>query len=201
MRKRIGKLFSIVFSTEMITCLALLIAMQVVFGSLFQVQWTDKKQFNLGFLPIAVAGAVFGPAPAMIVGALGDVIGTLLFPQGAYFWGFTVTQALVGFIYGLLLYERKLRLRRVGLCCAIISCLYLFLNSYWIHLVYGPDYRVYIAIRWWMYLVETPVAATVVYYVLVLLRRHRLPILAKWTFGDGKETGEAADQKEGEGEG
>jgi len=195
--KRMKKLFSVKFSTEILTCLALFVAMQVVLGSLAQVQWTDKKQFNLGFLPIAIAGAVFGPTPAMIVGALGDVIGTFLFPQGAYFWGFTISQALVGLIYGLFLYQYKLSLRRTVLCCVMVSCLYLFLNSYWIHLLYGPDYQVYIAVRWWMYLVETPVSVTIIYYVRILLNKHRLPILAKWTFQSHQEKDGGADQKEG----
>ena len=71
-----------VFAVENITVTAMLIACQVVLGNLLQVPMLGK-QYNFGFVPIALAGALMGPIPAAIVGGLGDLIGAHLF-QYAY---------------------------------------------------------------------------------------------------------------------
>ena len=71
-----------VFSVEHITVTAMLVACQVVLGNLLQVPMLGK-QYNFGFVPIALAGALMGPVPAMIVGGLGDLLGAHLFPVGA----------------------------------------------------------------------------------------------------------------------
>ena len=90
------------FSTERLVLLALMVALQVVMGKIIQINLVSKE-FNLGFLPIAAAGALMGPAAGAVVGALGDLIGSLLFPTGAYFPGFTLTSALVGLVFSLIL--------------------------------------------------------------------------------------------------
>ena len=63
-----------------------LIALQVVLGNLVQIAMLTK-QMNFGFLPIAVGGYLFGPVGGLLVAALGDVVGTVLFGTGAYFPG------------------------------------------------------------------------------------------------------------------
>ncbi len=42
----------------------------------------------------------------MLVNVLGDLIGALLFPIGPFFVGYTITTAIAGLIYGLLLYKK-----------------------------------------------------------------------------------------------
>ena len=97
MQKNKGK-----FQVETITFTALLVALQVVLGNVLQIPLMEK-QYNFGFLPIAIAGALLGAPAAMIVGGLGDFLGAHLFPQGAYFPGFTLTNVLVGLVCGLVL--------------------------------------------------------------------------------------------------
>ena len=50
-------------SVEVITVTAMLVACQVVLGNLLQVPMLGK-QYNFGFVPIALAGALMGPIPA-----------------------------------------------------------------------------------------------------------------------------------------
>ena len=77
MQKNKGK-----FQVETITFTALLVALQVVLGNILQIPLMEK-QYNFGFLPIAIAGALLGAPAAMIVGGLVDFLGAHLFPQGA----------------------------------------------------------------------------------------------------------------------
>ena len=63
--------------------------------------WNMRVGF--AFIALAVAGMLYGPLPAGMVGAAGDVLGMLLFPTGPYFPGFTLTAFLTGAVYGIFL--------------------------------------------------------------------------------------------------
>lgn len=147
-----------------LVCCALLIALQVVLSRWLSFQtWNLKIGFS--FVPVVLAARLFGPVQAMLVYGIGDVVGTLLFPVGAYFPGFTVSAMLSGLIYGLFLYKKNgsyvffgkknvtatkkseiLRLSgAVGLIQLICS---FFLNSLWISIAYGAPFTAQLATRW-----------------------------------------------------
>ena len=163
-------------SPEIIAYTALLVALQVVLGNALQIPLTFK-QFHIGFLPIAAAGALLGPIPAMIVGGLGDFFGAHLFPAGAYFFGFTVSNMLVGLLYALLLYRQKPCVwRAIGASLAVAVC-YLFLNSYWLSILYASRaYWGWVGARWWTYLIEIPLASALIYFTLRGLGKVKLPV-------------------------
>ena len=96
--------------------------------------------FGFSFVPIVVAAILYGPIAAGIVGALGDFIGAILFPIGAYFPGFTLTAFLTGCVFGLFLHKKQgwpQILAAVGINQWILS---LFLNTLWISILYGSPY-------------------------------------------------------------
>ncbi len=147
-----------------LVCCALLIALQVVLSRWLSFQtWNLKIGFS--FVPVVLAARLFGPVQAMLVYGIGDVVGTLLFPVGAYFPGFTVSAVLSGLIYGLFLYKKNgsyvffgkkdgqtskvneiLRIAgAVGLIQLICS---FFLNSLWISIAYGAPFTAQLATRW-----------------------------------------------------
>ena len=64
-------------STRTLTVLALLIAMSIVFSRVLSIS-TGFVRFNLGSLPVLLAGIVFGPGAGFAVGALADIIGSIL---------------------------------------------------------------------------------------------------------------------------
>ncbi len=166
-----GKLFT----TEKLTMLALLTALQVVLGNLTQIPFIGK-QFNFGFLPIAAAGALMGPVPAAIVGGLGDFIGAHLFPAGAYFPGFTLTSAIVGALYGLPLYRKQPSWVRAAVAAVLGMIPNLFLNSLWLSMLYASKtYWIWVTSRAISYLVEIPVQVILLYLTLHGLSRLRLP--------------------------
>ncbi len=51
---------------------------------------------NASYVPIFFAGFLYGPLWGALVGAVQDLLGAFLVPQGAYFWGYTLTTALAG---------------------------------------------------------------------------------------------------------
>ena len=64
-------------SARTLTMLALLVAMSIVFSRVLSIS-TGFVRFNLGSLPVLLAGIVFGPGAGFAVGALADMIGGVL---------------------------------------------------------------------------------------------------------------------------
>ena len=94
----------------------------------------EQLRITFTFVPVALAGWLFGIVPAVIVGAVGDILGCTLFPQGAYFFGYTLTSMLSGLIFGLFLYKRegkKLILYVIIAKFLVSLLLNVGLNSYW----------------------------------------------------------------------
>ena len=88
---------------------------------------TPLMKIGFGFAAVALSALISGPLWAMLTAALGDLLGALLFPVGAYFPGFTLTAALTGLIFGLVLYKKTpgaLRaLAAAGINCVLVTLL------------------------------------------------------------------------------
>ena len=134
------------FSTRTLTTLALLTAIEIVLSRFLSLSaWNMKIGFS--FLPIVAAAILYGPLAAGIVAALGDFVGAILFPIGAYFPGFTLTAFLTGCVFGLFLHEKQgwpQCVAAVGVNQFVLS---LFLNTLWISVLYGSPYGPLLAAR------------------------------------------------------
>lgn len=124
-----------------LTRLALLVALEVVLSRFLSIA-TPYVKLSFAFVPLALAGMMYGPWAGAAVGGLADLMGAVLFPIGPYFPGFTLTNALKGAVFGLLLRNGGGRsLRKVGLAVCIGGvALSLGLNTLWISLLYGAPY-------------------------------------------------------------
>ena len=128
-----------VMNTKMLVTLALLIAMEIVLNRFLSINaWNLKIGFS--FVPVVLAAMLFGPIHAAIVGGVGDLVGALLFPIGAYFPGFTLTAALMGLVWGLFLHKKHSLTNTVISVAINQLILGLFLNTYWISVLYGSAY-------------------------------------------------------------
>ena len=77
---------------------------------------------------------MFGPIPAAIVGALGDILSFIIAPTGAYFPGFTINGFITGFIYGMFLYKNNVTPLRVVLAWFTnMLCVETFLSAFWLY--------------------------------------------------------------------
>ena len=124
----------------------MLVAVHVLLSRILSVNaWNIK--IGLAFLPVYAAAYLYGPWVAALVGGIGDLVGALAFPIGPYFPGFTLSCALTGVIFGLLLKGGK-PFKSVVLAAAadqVIVCL--LMNTFWISLLYGSPFLQLMEIR------------------------------------------------------
>ena len=123
-----------------LTCLALLIAMQVVLARFGTINLGITK-FSLSFIPVVIAARRFGIFGGMAVYGIGDFLGAIIFPTGgAFFPGFTVTAVIAGLIYGLFLSKKSGTVRIVlSVILSQLICT-LLMNSYWLSVLMGSEF-------------------------------------------------------------
>ena len=127
------------FRTKEITLIAALTAIEIVLSRFLSINaWNIKIGFN--FVPIVAAAILLGPIEAGLVAALGDFVGAILFPIGAYFPGFTLTAFLTGLCFGLFLHKKRSPLRVLAAVAIHQLLLSLLLNSLWISVLYGSPF-------------------------------------------------------------
>ena len=133
-------------NTRMLAYMSVLVAVEIVLSRFLSINaWNIKIGFS--FVPIVLAAMLYGPLCAGIVAALGDFLGAILFPIGAYFPGFTLTAFLTGVVFGLFLYKKQTFPRTVAAVGINQFILGLFLNTYWISVLYGSPYVPLLATR------------------------------------------------------
>ena len=128
-------------SVRSITSMALLIALQVVFTRFLSItQWNMRIGF--GFVPLVVAAVIFGPVRAAFVGGMSDFIGSMLIPTatGPYNPGITLTNALMGLVFGLFLKKKLTTFRIIPAVAVNQLVLSLLLNTYWISISRGSPF-------------------------------------------------------------
>lgn len=148
----------------------MLVTLDIVFTRLLAVN-TPVMKIGFGFAAVALAALLYGPYWAMLTAALGDFVGSILFPVGPFFPGFTLTASLTGLIFGLCMCGKRGSSFRPVLA-AFLNCLLITLlaNTAMISYISGNDFSVLFATRIVQFVVMFPVQAL----VLLWLSKSRL---------------------------
>ncbi len=153
-------------NAKRITFTAVLTALEIILSRFLSINaWNIKIGFN--FIPVVLAALLLGPVWAGLVAALGDLIGAILFPIGAYFPGFTISAFMTGIIFGLLLFEKQTVLRTVIAVLINQLIISLLVNSAWICVVYGSPYLPLIPAR----LVQCAILIPVQIIVIIVIQK------------------------------
>lgn len=116
---------------------ALLLAAAIVINRFLSIN-TSIVSIGFTFVPLMLAGIILGWKYSLVIAALTDLIGALLFPFGTYFVGYTISSALTGLVYGLFLYREEFKIDKkfmIRLIIAIlIVCIFINggLNTLWL---------------------------------------------------------------------
>jgi len=130
-------------NTKKIVVIALLIALEIILTRFLAIQ-TPTIRISLGFVPIAIIAIMYGPIYAGVAAAVADFMGVSFFSAITPFPGFTVTAALMGFVFGLFLYnhrDRHLGLVRICMAVLIVTIVLQFgLDTLWLQIITGRGF-------------------------------------------------------------
>ncbi len=161
-------------SVQTVAVCGMLLALRVILG-FFTVNVSILLKIGFAFLPVAVAGMLFGPVVGGTIGAAGDIVAYFIQPTGPYFPGFTVSSFVAGFLYGMVLYRRRISFVRSFSAKAIVTAaVSLLLNPLWLSMLYGKAFFTILSFRITANLVSLPVNAVLLFAVLKIIERSRV---------------------------
>lgn len=163
--------------TKKIILSAILLALLIVLSRFLSLK-TQFLVISFSFVPIMISAILLGPKYSLLIAGLGDLIGALLFPFGLYFPGFTLSAAITGLIYGLVIYiptDKKISDLNFIIRLAISSMLVLgivniLITPIWLHLLYGKAYLIVISSRVIAQVIMLPIQVTVIFTLYKFLK-------------------------------
>ena len=127
------------FTTRKLVYMAVLAALQVVLARFIIPMPNPTMRFSIEAVPIIIAGFLFGPVPGMLVGFVGDAVGTLFSGYG-YNPAFAVPPIMIGLCAGLMrpiLYKKVSYLRILAAFAPAVVLGSILWQSYWLSAIYG----------------------------------------------------------------
>lgn len=135
-------------STKRLVVMAFLIALEIILTRFCSIN-TPILRIGFGFVPVAMMGIMYGPLWAAVGYAVGDILGMIIFPSGAYFPGFTITAALTGLVFGFFLHgKEKITWKNVlPASLIVILVLNLCLDTFWLSIMFEDAFIALIPTR------------------------------------------------------
>lgn len=167
-------------NTKTLTAAAMLSALGIVLG-FFKIPINQLIEIRFGALPIEMAGQLFGPAVAGVVGGITDIGGYLVKPTGPFFPGFTFSSIVGGIIFGLMLHNKKITFARVLATQVVYTVVVgIILNSYWLDVLYFQNgYFATIMARLPKELIMIPIMSVIYYSIVKAFGRTRIGEFAR----------------------
>ena len=156
---------------QWITMIGFCVAMEVILARFLSLHtWNLKIGFS--FLPVVAAAYWGGPVAGGLTGALGDLIGALLFPVGAYFPGFTLSAFLDGAVYGAV-FRKGIDKKRILLAVLVVQLgISLLLNTFWLTVLFQVSLQDLVALRLFQCGSGIVIKFLLLSLVLPVLQRH-----------------------------
>lgn len=134
-------------NVRILTTVGMLLAVATVLG-FFKVPITELIELRFAFLPVACTGMMFGALTGGIMGAAADILGYIVHPTGPFFPGFTISAAVQGVIYGLILHKKEITMKRLVFAqLADMLIVSMLLNPIWLSIIYGQAFMPVFAAR------------------------------------------------------
>lgn len=131
---------------------------------------TPILTISFSFVPIIFTSIILGYKHSILVSVVADIIGALLFPNGAFFIGYTISALLTGLIYGLLLHNKKEFILNKKFIIKLIISIFLVsflvngvLNTIWILITVNDPSKIVVSIRIIKQLIMIPIIFIVTY--------------------------------------
>lgn len=129
---------------KVLTFAALLSALSIAISGLYIVVGENLRVYFTFFIT-AVGCSVYGPVMGMLAAAVTDTLGYIMFPSGAYFPGYMLSEMAGALIYSLFLYRKRITvLRLYGAKLLVNFLVNVLLGCLWSKILYGQGYLYYL---------------------------------------------------------
>lgn len=157
---------------------AILLAMLIILSRFLSIK-TPILKISFSFIPTMLCAIWLGAKWTILLNVLGDIIGATLFPTGPYFIGYTISTAIAGLIYGLLLYKKeentfteKQFIIRVIISIILVAIIVnMGLNTLWTSITTGKAFKVLFLTRIVKQLIMIPIHIIVILFIERMLRK------------------------------
>lgn len=131
-------------SVRILSLCAVFAALQVLSTSIF-VQVSENLRIYFSFLFTALFSCLSGPVMALITGFASDIISFILFPSGAFFFGYTLSSMLGALIFALFLWDTKITWIKI-ICSRVLITVFvnIFLGSVWTTMMFSKGFLFYV---------------------------------------------------------
>ena len=154
---------------------ALVVALRIALSGLF-IPVGANLRIYFHFFITALGGVICGPVLSLLIGFAADILGFILFPSGAFFFGYTISSMVGAFLYGCFLYKKHVSLLRLFFCKAAVNIgVNVLLGSLWSAILYSKGYYFYFVQSITKNLILLPVEVTILYLFFKVI----LPVAAK----------------------
>lgn len=139
---------------------------------------TPILKISFAFIPTMLCAIWLGVKWTVLLNVLGDIIGATLFPTGAFFIGYTISTAISGLIYGLILYKKEIDsytdkqfLIRLIISVILVTCISnIGLNTIWVSITTGKAFVVLLGTRIIKEIIMIPIQIIIMLFVEKMLR-------------------------------
>ncbi|MDR0299638.1 MAG: folate family ECF transporter S component [Streptococcaceae bacterium] len=164
-------------SLRLTVLLAVFIALGIIVGN-FLSFGTNIMQVSFSFIVNSVMGAFAGSLWTGLAMGIADVVGTLMFGHFGYFPGFTFSAVIVGILYGLFFFRKKLAwsswkdwLYVLVAMTVIMLVDTVFFNTLWVSMLFPHHaFKIYLMARLPL-LWQIPLRTVVVMLIIPALQR------------------------------
>ena len=156
---------------------AILLATFIILSRFLSIK-TPILKISFAFIPTMLCAIWLGAKWTILLNILGDVIGATLFPTGPYFIGYTISTAIAGFIYGIILYNKKEKNFTekefiIGVTISVILVAIIVnmgLNTLWTSITSGKAFQVLFITRIVKQLIMIPIHIVIILFIERILR-------------------------------
>lgn len=140
---------------------------------------TPILKISFAFIPTMLCAIWLGAKWTVLLNVLADIIGATLFPTGPFFIGYTISTAISGLIYGLLLYkkeensytDKQFLIRLIIAVVLVTGISNIGLNTLWISITTGKAFIVLLGTRIVKELIMIPIRIVVILFIEEILRK------------------------------
>ncbi len=160
------------FVTKNIVLCGLMAALAVILSMVASIDVGPYIRIGFSGLPNRIVECLFGPVAGCLFGGMLDILKYMLKPSGPFFFGFTFNVMLAGLIYGTILYQKPVTVKRIVaaefLTKLTVNCL---LNTLWISMLYGKGFFVLLPLRVLKNAIMLPIDSCILYFTLTYMKK------------------------------